>query len=152
MIEQQPIEAQQSQEPSRLRKFGRGFMGSLAIAAVAGGVWVGAPKAMEAFKYDESAIKAGVTGQVERHDHRDIPLLGGTRTEYSLEIEQCPQDVVAAQNGQETKSFHPDWNKVNAACVVDWVSVSRSTYQKYADGDEITLNGNLGEPLHKLDD
>jgi hypothetical protein len=127
------------------------------VAAIAGAIVLG-PKAWDALEgaiNPESKIVAGVPGQVESHStgrHCGSFIKGNCIlwvTDYYLGIEQCPSDVEAARNGQQTTSFDPKVGEYYQNCYVDSVQVGAETWQNFADGSTIIFGGPVGEPVHK---
>lgn len=127
------------------------------VAAIAGAVALG-PKALDTIDgwvNPESKIVAGAPGQVEYHStgrHCASYLKANCirwATDYYLGIEQCPADVEAARNGQQTTSFDPKVGEYYEGCNYDSVQVSAETWQNFADGSTIIFGGPVGEPVHK---
>jgi hypothetical protein len=130
----------------------------IAVVAAAIGSYVLIPKGWEAFqnwRNPESDIVAGVPGQVEDHDTSEYcaGMVKGIcinwETEYYLTIEQCPADVQAAKEGQETTSFNPDLGAIYEGCNYDNVQVNSATFYETPAGATITFDGEVGEPLHR---
>lgn len=133
--------------------------GKMTAVAVAGGAVALAPQGFELLQditHPESAIVAGVPGQVEKHFSRTTCatylkyVCTSHTTTYYLGIEQCPGDLIpATQEGQATASFNPDVGVMSPDCYYDNVAVSLATWQTYYDGSTIVFDGPVGEKLRK---
>jgi hypothetical protein len=132
--------------------------GRLTAAAVAVAVIACGPSAYRKIKdwvNPDSTIVAGVPGQVEGHS-RERYCASSFRAmclkyayNYYLTIEQCPEDVAAANAGRPQQSFHPDIGVFYQHCNYDNVQVDVTTWQQAAPGSTITFAGPVGGLLEK---
>lgn len=139
-------------KPAR-RRIVNWAVGAIAAAGTVLGLVECGPEILDKISHivlDDSAVVAGVPGQVEGYDF-DKRFNGKFWTyHYWLAIEQCPADVEAAKQGKPNQqSFDPAIDVVAPGCIVDWVSVRRGTYNDFQEGQVIVFKGDLGEQLLK---
>jgi hypothetical protein len=111
--------------------------------------------AIEDVVHPKSMIVAGAPGQVEGHRTRQVcrfplvraPICASYEDEFLLGIEQCPEDVEAAQQGRILQSFDLKVNAIKSGCIKDEVKVSQDLWVNSLDGAAITFDG---LPRHHL--
>jgi hypothetical protein len=111
--------------------------------------------AIEDVVHPKSKIVAGAPGQVEGHHTKQVctfplvpaPICARYKDEFFLEIEQCPEDVEAAQQGRLLQSFDPRVNEVRPGCIEDEVKVNQDTWVSYNAGFVAILPGS---PQYRL--
>jgi hypothetical protein len=70
-------------------------------------------------------------------------------TDYYLDIEQCPVDVQAAEQGHQSASFDQKVGEIYEGCNYDWTLVNADTWQRYPDGSTIVFSGDPSEHMRK---
>lgn len=129
----------------------RRVMAGLAIAAVISGsikygpdLLDGADNLLTQVTSDPSLIVAGVPGQIESYQSKNVWTGKLFVRKYWLGIEQCPDGT---ENTKE--SFNPEVGQIGQECNYDWVKVNPNTYSTAVVGDSITFSGKVGEELRK---
>ncbi|HSW66832.1 MAG TPA: hypothetical protein VLI54_06870 [Bacillota bacterium] len=98
--------------------------------------------------HPETGIVYGAPMQVEYH-HFFRNGKANTTPNWELRVEQCPADIAAAEQGQDTHSFNPDLNTYNPACTDTYIPVSKATYEAFPDGSVLWLIGKTGDPVRR---
>lgn len=100
-----------------------------------------------------SEVVAGVPGQIESHSSEEVctghikTICAGHEMQYRLHVEQCPQDVTAAEQGRQSLSIDPRIGAIGAGCLEDTVKVKQETYNSLSDGTVTTFTGPVGDSL-----